>query len=378
MPKDSILEKVLQSRQTHNIEQFNPEEIINLLFTHLNPREQKIVRKRFCLTQNIAEKKQTLESIGTSLKITRERVRQIEKESIHKLQKLDRELGNSSPLRIMVDVIESVLDNHGGAMEEEHLIEKLHEVTLLKGQYRNMLLFLIEKLLVDRLERIWEDQYLFSGWRLPMVKMDSYYKIHDMLYGYIKNKNDTLTIEELFEYVSNKLKDGKNHDDEISTDVLRAYLRLSKKIRPNVFDEWGLSNWPTVKPRHMNDKIYLILKRQKKPLHFREIAQKINDANFDKKRAYPATIHNELILDEKYVLVGKGIYALCEWGYKKGTVLEVIEEILRERSPLSKEEIVTEVLKKRIVKKTTIYLALMNKEKFSRDPNGMYVLTNQT
>lgn len=108
-------------------------------------------------------------------------------------------------------------------------------------------------------------------------------------------------------------------------------------------------------------------------MHFTEIAETINKMNFDERQAYPATIHNELILDDKYVLVGRGIYALKEWGYKPGVVSEVIAEILKESGrPMSKKELIDAVLKKRLIKQTTITLALMNRDKFVRDEKGRY------
>ena len=110
-------------------------------------------------------------------------------------------------------------------------------------------------------------------------------------------------------------------------------------------------------------------------MHFTEIAKKINETGFDHKKANPATIHNELILDKKYILVGRGIYALAEWGYKPGVVSDVIQEILKEaKLPLSREEIIEKVMAKRLVKRSTIILALMNKNKFKKTATGEYDL----
>ena len=86
-------------------------------------------------------------------------------------------------------------------------------------------------------------------------------------------------------------------------------------------------------------------------------------------------MHNELILNDQYVLVGRGIYALKEWGYRPGVVANVIVDILKkENAPLAREELVEKVLKQRIVKKNTIYLALTDKSKFKRLDDGTYTL----
>ena len=128
-----------------------------------------------------------------------------------------------------------------------------------------------------------------------------------------------------------------------------------------------------IKPKTINDKIYLILKNNGKPMHFAEIAEKINLVGFDNKKANAATVHNELILDEKYILVGRGIYSLKEWGYEKGTVAEVIEKVIRHAGqPLARGELINLVLKQRLVKKATINLALMNRARFELTPDGKY------
>jgi len=136
-----------------------------------------------------------------------------------------------------------------------------------------------------------------------------------------------------------------------------------------------LSSWGSVVPKRMNDKIYLVLKRHGKPMHFNEITKKINEVKFDSRKAYPPTVHNELILNKKYVLVGRGIYALKEWGYQPGVVANVLEQILKdEKEPITREELVKRVLEQRIVKKNTIHLALTNKDRFRKLPDERFTL----
>jgi hypothetical protein len=65
-------------------------------------------------------------------------------------------------------------------------------------------------------------------------------------------------------------------------------------------------------------------------------------------------------------LIGRGIYGLKEWGYKEGVVADVIRDILTESGPLSKDEIIKKVLENRMVKNTTINLALMDKDVFEK------------
>ena len=135
--------------------------------------------------------------------------------------------------------------------------------------------------------------------------------------------------------------------------ALYSILKSLKEIEQNQFGHWGRVDWREIKPKTINDKIYLVLKNNnKKAMHFEEIAKRINEISFDDKKANAATVHNELILDDKYVLVGRGLYGLREWGYREGTVSDVIREILAANpDPMTKEEIIDKVLEKRFVKR---------------------------
>ena len=110
-------------------------------------------------------------------------------------------------------------------------------------------------------------------------------------------------------------------------------------------------------------------------MHFREIAEKINEANFDHKVAHPATIHNDLIADPRFVLIGRGVYALKEWGYKSGVVADIIEDILKKAgTALNKEDIIEKVLKQRDVKSNTVILSLNKDERFVKAEDNKYGL----
>ena len=127
----------------------------------------------------------------------------------------------------------------------------------------------------------------------------------------------------------------------------------------------------------MKDKIYLVLKKEGKPLHFNDITELINKVKFDRRKAYAPTVHNELILNDDFVLVGRGIYALEEWGYKPGVVSDVLIKILKKSDdPLSRDELVKKVLEQRVVRKNTIHLALTDKAKFKRLPDKRFTLNN--
>jgi hypothetical protein len=110
-------------------------------------------------------------------------------------------------------------------------------------------------------------------------------------------------------------------------------------------------------------------------MHFNEIAKAIKGSEFKRKNVTTQAIHNELIKDGRFVLIGRGIYALKEWGYAKGTVADIITDVLKKAGePLHREEIVKRVLESRHVKETTILLNLQGKTQFKRVAKATYTL----
>lgn len=160
---------------------------------------------------------------------------------------------------------------------------------------------------------------------------------------------------------------------EINEKVLASIFEIYKKTKL-MNNHVGLMSWRDINPRTLRDKIYFMLRKQNKPVHFAEIANLIVNEKFDKKTANMQAIHNELIRHDEFILIGRGIYALKEWGYEKGTVADIISEILQKHENLSEEKIIKEVLKKRQVKPITIILNLKNKPKFTRVGRKQYAL----
>ncbi|MDA3839580.1 MAG: sigma factor-like helix-turn-helix DNA-binding protein [Patescibacteria group bacterium] len=400
MENKSILDQILLNQKVEEVAKLNAVEIINNLFSELNERESDIIVRRFGLH---GEKKETLENIGNVHNLTRERIRQIETYSIKKLQQLD---VLEKHLQSLKKIIVALIEEHGGLMEKEYLLDVLVKFSLNSGSeiknenvHKKYLNFLITKLLHTEFEELNSSMHLLPSYKLKHQTINHFEEIIDELTKKVKEEADVKRTEEVLSKIKEELDSYKTHQEKVDIEdtidissalnnelfeenydlinknkVLYSALKAAKRINQNKFGHWGLHDSKEIKPKTVNDKIYLILKYKSKPMHFVEIADEINFIAFDKKKANPATVHNELILDDKFILIGRGLYGLNEWGYKRGTVADVIEEILKEKdSGLTRDEIIDEVLKRRVVKKTTIILALMNKDKFSRD-NGAYIL----
>jgi hypothetical protein len=202
----------------------------------------------------------------------------------------------------------------------------------------------------------------------------------------IKEAHDDKKVKQ---HVDNIVKTVKEHGQPLSVEELHqktdhahpshvAALASVSKNLAHLKDRWGLTKWPTVNPKNIRDKIYVILQDTGKPMHFSDIAKAIKKSDFKRKDVTTQAIHNELIKDARFVLIGRGIYALKEWGYDKGTVADIITDILKkEGGPLHRDEIVKRVLKHRQVKETTILLNLQGKPQFKRVAKATYSLAGQ-
>jgi len=358
--------------------------LVSELLKSLTSKESDILSRRFGI---LGKKRETLEEIGKYYEITRERIRQIEMSTIKKLKELK---NFKQHIEAAEQHVTHLLENHGGIMEENFLME---EVGYNDETQNQSIKFILNHLINDKIESVKTDGDLLSAWKLPVLPTNIVKEMINELIEIINLENRLLKLEDLLEkitqrdyYAQNKnnflsLKLGADEEKlESELDrILHSYLRVAKNIDKNILGEWGMANWNAVKPKRMSDKIYLVLRKATKPLHFVEITDLINQADFDKKTAYPATIHNELILDDRFVLVGRGIYALKEWGYKSGTVMDIIIDILKNSDqPMSKEQITQAVLDQRIVRKSTIDLALTNKTRIKKTADGKYSLIPET
>lgn len=362
----SILDRVLQSQQSVALERFDPAEVTNELLKLLSLKEADVIRRRFGLGTEQAE---TLEAIGRHYKVTRERVRQIERWAIDHLNKS----ANAKQFIRGLDVLlQQLLEEHGGLLREDELYQHLLSHSGHSAQATAAVQFLLEEMLTDKVERVRSKDFK-PHWKLrlhPVTQLEATIAAAEAT---VRASGQPMESHALLEQL--KQSDWyRTHGRELTETAILSYLGASKQVERNPFGEWGLREWGSIVPKRMNDKILLVLRKSGKPMHFTEITKRINEIGFDDRQAYPPTVHNELILSQDYVLVGRGIYALREWGYRPGVVADVIEHILRADGPLTRDQIVEKVLEQRMVKRNTIHLALTNKQRFTRSADGRYTL----
>lgn len=317
-------------------------EALERLILDLPERSREILKSRYGIIEG---KSQTLEEIGRKYKITRERIRQIIKEILKKI-KAKKQSGIFEESR---KKIEFTISQNGGIIKKENLLFKLGKHDHKEKGSVCVFLESLEDVVYNEKTPELEKSVSFKDFDI-----NSWKEMKDEVKKILDEFNKTLEIEEL---AAELAKRGKS----ISREKLHSHLSVSKEINKNKFGKWGLSHWVEINPKIVWQKTYLVLKEANKPLHYREIAHLIDKHYSGKKKAHPQTVHNELIKNSQFVLVGRGIYALSEWGYKKGTVKDVLEEMLRRNpKPMKSAEILEKVLMVRKVKKSTILINLNN------------------
>lgn len=345
-----------QSEPT-NIETELKQVVKDILAIIPQEREVEIISRRF----GLYDRRETLEQIGEMLGITRERVRQLEKVILNRLKEA-MEKGQIASAVAIEKTLTSKLSELGRSARIQDLTE-----TLLGRQTqlteRSHVAFIVE--LSPAITYINENDDFYPSASIAAVGNEKSVKNQvTEIVKFIKKHGQPITAEAMHASMSYE------HPSNIS-----ALASLSKKLA-ELKGNWGLVKWPTVNPKNIRDKIFVILEDRGKPMHFSDIAKAIKSSDFKRKNVTTQAIHNELIKDPRFVLIGRGIYALESWGYSRGTVADIIAEVLKEADePLHRDEIVKRVLDKRQVKETTILLNLQSKPQFKRSSKATYALT---
>ncbi len=335
--------------------------LVSNLLLLLSDKEKFVVKRRFSLD---GMRKHTLEEVGQEFSVTRERVRQIEKNA---LSKMKRNVFNTS-LRHVHDFSSRIVRRHGGLMKEARLFDSI-KAALPTGFKVDSSALHLALVLHEELECVGNTITFFPYVREKGITDYSMKFFSNKMVNHLQKCGDVTSLDK----VHRDLKDlAKDHEFNITQ--FKSLVNIDKRLALLDNDFVGLLEWRHIHPRTLRDKILFVLRNENEPLHFSAIAEKIDSANFDNRSVNLQAVHNELIRHPQFILIGRGIYALAEWGYEKGTVANVIERVLKESGELSQEEIVDKVLEKRQVKKITIMLALKNNPKFERTGRKRYKL----
>ena len=335
--------------------QFKPKQSVTKLLAVLPDRARAILISRYGLGKST--EKMTLDAIGKTYGITRERVRQIENYAINNIRKSDAYKAETAAFKELENLIYSL----GGIVVEDDFLGHVSKDVAVQNNI-NFLLVLGESFKKRKEDDDFRHRWHVSEELARQVEA-SLRKLYDSL-----SDQDLLPESEIvnkflthLEGVSEKYK---------NQEIVRRWLGLSKRVGKNAIGEWGVAHSPNIRTKGMRDYAFLVIRKHGSPIHFREVANQITKVF--KKKAHVATTHNELIKDPRFVLVGRGLYALAEWGYMSGVVKDVIRKIIEKNGPLTKEQIIDKVLKERYVKENTIIVNLQNHKYFKKEKDGKY------
>lgn len=334
--------------------------VINIIFVGLTDRQKNILIDRFGLKNENNEKK-TLAVIGEEINITRERVRQIESSTLVRAKE---NILKDKEITSYLKKIKDYLSKNGGVLKKDILIKYASQ--FITGINENYLDFLIETSAIFNISN--EDDEFYAFYFLTKKEENTAIAFVKDWINFLRRKKSNNISQHFYE---STFKDFLKNKKSLA-DFAKNYIAISKNIRKNPYGDFGLSEWPEINPLNMRDKIYLILKKKKNPLHFQEIAKLINDINFGTRKALIPTVHNELIKDDRFSLIGRGIYGLKEYGYESATAKEAISKILNEKGPLNSKDVVHHIGKNYSFKENTILINLQNKNSFERLADGKY------
>lgn len=334
---------------------FKPKEVTKRLLSSLTKRGQDVLVSRYGLGPKAT--KLTLDAIGKKYNITRERVRQIENHSLTAVRK-SKIYKDTEP--IFTELKEVIL-SLGGLVAEKDLLKHLSKDLNTQNHFHFLLV------IGEEFKREKEDEEFRHRWHVDRELSEKIKIALRKLYS--KLSDDELVLES--DLINSFLEEVKDLNERYKTDeVIKRWLSISHKIGKNPLGEWGRSSSSNVNAKGMRDYAFLVIRKHGSPIHFKEVAKAIT--LYFNKKAHVATTHNELIKDPRFVLVGRGLYALSEWGYMSGVVKDVIRKILEKEGPLPKEKIIEKVLKERYVKENTILVNLQNSKYFKKDKDNRY------
>ena len=334
---------------------FDAAVLVKRLLAAVPERPRNVLVRRFGL--GASAKRETLESIGSRSGITRERVRQIEMAGLEAVRGSAAFKEADGAFTELAHYIESL----GAVVPEDALLAALAKDEKGKNAFRFLLV------VGSRFFRERETEEFLARWHVDHATAKKIHEALSNLYTSLKD-DDVIPEGEMLDRFLEELK-GVN-DAYKNEEVLKRWLTLSKRLGKNPLAEWGRTTSPSIRTKGVRDYAYLAIKRHGKPMHFSDVAKTISTV-FSKK-AHVATTHNELIKDPRFVLVGRGLYALTEWGYKRGVVRDVIREVLEKEGPLKKDDIVKRVKAARFVKDNTILVNLNDPRYFKRLKDGRY------
>lgn len=341
---------------------YNLDKLINTLLADLTARQKDVLFSRYGLKSG---QRMTLASIGNKYSVTRERIRQVEALALDSI-KAKFAKGDFNNL---VNHLKKHLNKLGGLRRETLLCDELKEILTSSDAktYNNKVNFLLESCGAFNYHP--DDKNYHAFWSVDRQSVKKADELTNKLVAALKNKKEDLIIKNNFDKLFAQTIKSSNYQRHLAFN----YISASKKFASNAYDDFGLSHWPEICPKTSRDWAYLVLRKESAPLHFTKLTKVINQLR-QRKTTNPQTVHNELIKDGRFVLVGRGTYGLKEFNLMSGTAREVISQILKKHGPQTSRNLIQLVLDQRMFKENTLLLNLQDRKFFQRLDDGRYTV----
>lgn len=348
-------------------------QLIALLLSRCgNDKAKEIIKKRYGL---INGERQTLEEIGESYGITRERIRQIQAKALKNMK---------HPISVakkpLLELMEKILFQNGGLLSAEEADIKVPEALggmIDDGSSVLDLLCDLELIQSCRIGDIVIYSPLFDG-----VKLDI---LSEKIIASVKKEDlglDVLSIVkkiELFKKITDDRFDPQSFVFRYCrTDPRIEEIGLASASPETIFKHYtsgyfAKKSWVVLMKR--------VLEQEQMPLHFTEITNKVNDLMGNSERQVDVRrAHSIMIEDEAFAHSGvNGTYGLTAWGLRKELTPQLIEECMKKAGfPLHWKQIYNYVSKYKNTKPANITTCLETNRLFKKVDTGVYWLADNS
>jgi hypothetical protein len=281
--------------------------IINNVFSDLNQRERDIIFRRF----GFEGEEETLEELAQDYNLTRERIRQIQEKALEKIAPL---LRSNPETNLLIEKSKKFLKPIGVRREQTFLnfVQKEFDFNYQEIKIFKFLTIFSQKIIFHQGDEDFHNFYAIEEKVLKICRhllKKIYFHLLETKKLYSEDELLNLTLKEIKKHLGVQPK---------SQDTL-DFLKILKNLGKNPFNFWGLRSHNFITPRCLKDKIIFIFKLERKPLHFREIYQKLHELAkikdesihyFWHKNYNVNSIKNELIRHPDFVLIKRGVYYL--------------------------------------------------------------------
>lgn len=340
--------------------------LLKNVLQYCKPKEQLVLVRKFWLLTG--GKEVPLQRIGKDYNLTRERVRQIEAQALMRVRRLM--VGNAMYIDLIEDA-KKMLRDEGGMLIEDTMINKIVNLKKYEFSRQEIKLILVSDFDITYLKR---NKNFNKCFYIDPLFEDFLTVVALYTKDYFKKRWESVDIYEFATHLKSEF--AKKYDQIIFLKNDQFFLNFFASLRDvKLFDgKLGTADFVDVHPKTIKLKILYTMRRLAKPVHFQELPAKIMD-HFPAKNIKVNTVHNELVKNNDYfVNLGLGLYGLKEWGFKGGTVVDIIARIFQQHNrPMSVKEISKELLKEKMVSPNTILLNLQKyKELFERTDKWVY------